>query len=106
MITEGGSDADTHKIVYVNDAFTQLSGYTAEEVLGKTPGLMQGAKTDRQTLADLQDKLSRGETFHGATTNYRKDGTEFAIEWKVVPVRDDRGRITHHIAVQRDVSSR
>lgn len=106
MITEGGSDAEKHKIVYVNHAFTRLTGYAAEEVLGQTPGLMQGAKTDRQTLADLEEKLSRGEIFRGATTNYRKDGAEFTIEWKVAPVRDEHGQITHHVAVQREVTAR
>lgn len=104
MITEGGSDASEHKIVFVNDAFTDMTGYTAEEVVGRSPGLMQGPKSNQELLEALQEKIKSGEDFHGTTTNYKKNGTEFTIEWKVLPVRDDAGTVTHHVAVQRDVS--
>jgi PAS domain S-box-containing protein len=92
------------EIVYVNAAFTEMTGYEAEEVLGQTPGMLQGPKTDPEVLARLDRKIQRGELFHGETVNYRKDGSEFIIEWKVMPVDPD-GTATHHVAVQRDVTA-
>ena len=105
MITEGGSDSHEHKIVYVNDAFTRLTGHAPVDVVGRTPELMQGPKTDPKVIEELRNQISRGEPFHGQATNYRKDGTEFTIEWKVIPVRSEHGNVTHHVAVQRDVTS-
>ncbi len=92
------------EIVYVNDAFTEMTGYEAEEVLGETPGMLQGPKTDQSVLNRLDQKIRRNEPFHGKTINYRKDGSEFTIEWKVLPITYE-GETTHHVAVQRDVSA-
>jgi PAS domain S-box-containing protein len=103
-VTRAGGDDGPSEIVYVNDAFTRMTGYESDEVLGHTPGMLQGPKTDRAVLDELDLKLARGETFHGQTVNYRKDGSEFTIEWKVTPVVVD-GRTTHYLAVQRDISN-
>ena len=104
-VTRAGGDRDAGEIIYVNDAFTEMTGYEAEEVLGETPGMLQGPKTERDVLDRLDRQIQRGELFHGETINYRKDGSEFIIEWKVMPVEQD-GETTHHVAVQRDVSHR
>lgn len=104
MITEAGAHADGHKIVFVNQAFTDMTGYTPEEVIGKTPRLLQGAHTDQKVLDELRENLASGTDFHGKTVNYRKDGTEFMIEWKVFAIRDRNGSVTHHVAVQHDIS--
>lgn len=91
------------KIVYVNDAFTEMTGYEAEDVIGQTPGMLQGPDTDQDVLDRLDRKIQSGERFHGETVNYRKDGSAFVIEWKVLPLDQD-GETTHHVAVQRDVT--
>ncbi|WP_290648789.1 PAS domain S-box protein [Aquisalimonas sp.] len=99
---------DTHsgsEIVYVNDRFTELTGYQADEVMGKTPGLLQGPDTEKTVTDRLAEDLRNGRTFHGQTVNYRKDGSPFDIEWKVTPVVSD-GQTTYYLAVQRDVSDR
>ena len=103
-VMRAAADHVPAEIVYVNDAFTRMTGYEPEEVLGHTPGLLQGPRTERAVLDELDVKLARGETFHGQTVNYRKDGSEFTIEWKVTPVVVD-GRVTHYLAVQRDISN-
>lgn len=106
IITTAKLDPPHPKIAFVNPAFSQMTGYTAEEVLGKTPRLLQGAKTDRALLDDLRQHLSDGIPFHGEAINYHKDGTEFYIEWHITPIRNVRSSITHFVAIQRDITAR
>lgn len=80
-----------------------MTGYTLEDLLGKSPSMLQGEGTDRRVLDDLKEKIEIGEMFHGKTMNYRKDGTEFIMEWKIVPVRDKNDQISHYLAIQRQV---
>ena len=93
-----------YPIVFVNEAFTKLTGYGADEVVGKTPTILQGPKTDRAVLGRLREDLSAGRLFHGEAINYRKDGSEFLMEWKIVPIKDEKEEISHFLAIQRDVS--
>jgi len=86
-------------IVYVNEAFTQLTGYTCEEVIGKSPSLLQGAGTDPAVLDQLRKDLGAGRNFEGRTTNYRKDGTPFTMHWRVAPVRSGKDEVHYFIAV-------
>jgi len=102
MVTDVTDDHKNSVIVYVNQAFTDLTGYSADEVVGKTPGLLQGPKTDKAETDRLADDLKHNRTFHGSTINYRKDGSPFTIEWKVSPVMDG-AKVTHYVAVQRAV---
>jgi len=108
-VTRAEAGEPPGEIVYVNEAFTDMTGYEAEEVLGKTPGMLQGPKTDPEVLDRLDRKIQRGDPFHGETVNYRKDGSEFIIEWKVVPLYQDgateQDGATYHVAVQRDVTA-
>ena len=102
MVTEATDDHRNSVIIYVNQAFTDLTGYSADEVLGKTPGLLQGPETEKAVIDRLSDDLQNHRTFHGSTINYRKDGSPFTIEWKVSPVMDG-SEATHYVAVQRAV---
>ena len=104
MVTEA-TDAGNGPIVFVNDAFTDLTGYTEDEVLGETPGLMQGPDTEQDVLDRLREDLEAGKVFQGETVNYKKDGTPFDIEWKVAPVENDAGDVTHYVAIQREARS-
>ncbi|MEX2604015.1 MAG: PAS domain-containing protein, partial [Gracilimonas sp.] len=85
LITELDLEAPGPKIVYVNEGFTRMTGYTKEEVLGKTPRILQGEKTDRQVLNRLKQRLIEGQAFFGHTVNYKKDGTEFINQWDIHP---------------------
>lgn len=106
LITDLNLDEPGPKIVYVNDGFTRMTGYTREEVIGLTPRILQGEKTDRAVLDRLRDRLSRGEPFFGHTVNYRKDGSEFVNQWDIHPLTDDSGEITHWVSYQHDITER
>jgi two-component system cell cycle sensor histidine kinase/response regulator CckA len=106
MITEAELDLPGPKIIFVNPAFTQMTGYTAAEVLGGTPRMLQGPSTDRAVLDRLRRNLEQGDAFAGETINYRKDGAEFVLEWQIAPLRNAGSAITHFVAIQRDITAR
>ncbi len=106
MITGADLALPGPQILFVNPAFTQMTGYTAAEVIGKTPRILQGPRTDQAVLTRLRQELGRGEVFAGETVNYRKDGTAFDLEWQIAPMRQSSGKITHFVAIQRDVTAR
>ncbi len=107
LITEAEPiDEPGPRILYVNEAFTRTTGYTLEEVLGKTPRILQGPKTNRQALDKVRSALTKWEPVAVETINYRKDGSEFWVEFSIVPVADKNGRYTHWISVQRDITER
>ncbi|WP_082012359.1 HWE histidine kinase domain-containing protein [Belnapia sp. F-4-1] len=105
VITGPELDPPGPHIEYVNPAFTRMTGYALEEVLGRTPRMLQGPNTDRAVMDALRAALRAGESFQGEAINYRKDGTEYLVEWLITPVLAD-GRITHWIAAQRDLTER
>ncbi len=103
-ITTARLDPPGPEIVYVNPAFTRITGYAAKEVIGKTPRILQGLKTERTVLDRMRASLWQRQTFHGETINYRKDGTDFIMEWYVAPLMNRKAQVTHFVAVQRDVT--
>nr|WP_314898145.1 PAS domain S-box protein [uncultured Flavobacterium sp.] len=107
LITEAEPfDEPGPKIVYVNDAFTRMTGYTAEEVIGKTPRILQGPKSDENELKRLSEALRKWESCEITTVNYKKNGAEFWINLTVSPVADETGWFTHWIAIGRDITQR
>ncbi|MEN2787279.1 putative bifunctional diguanylate cyclase/phosphodiesterase [Sphingomonas qilianensis] len=94
------------RIIYCNAAFTQATGYSAAEVIGLTPRLLQGPKTDPAARARLRQALAAWEPIEIELINYRKDGTEFWVELSIVPVANEKGWFTHWVSVQRDISER
>jgi diguanylate cyclase (GGDEF)-like protein/PAS domain S-box-containing protein len=105
-VSEGALITDAvHDIVYANAAFTAVTGYGGDEVLGRNCRLLQGPGSDPVTVAALRTTLARGETYRGEILNYRKDGTPFWNALTVSPLPDDTGVITHFVSVQRDVTA-
>jgi len=92
------------KVLYANAAFTEMTGYEKQEIRGRTYSLLHGPDTDPVTLERQAAQLSKGESFVGETVNYRKDGTPFVNRWNVAPVRNEEGKMTHLVSVQRDVT--
>jgi PAS domain S-box-containing protein len=106
VITDAELDLPGPKIIFVNPAFTKMTGYTAEEVIGKTPRILQGPHTDKTVLSRLRECLAQDEVFEGEAINYRKDGTKFTLEWQIVGLRNAGGKVTHFVAIQRDITER
>lgn len=106
LITELNLEKPGPKIVYVNDGFCKMTGYSREEVIGKTPRILQGPKTDREVLDKLKRRLREGQSFFGQAVNYRKDGSEFINQWDIHPLTDSEGNITHWVSYQHDITKR
>lgn len=104
VITDAQLDKPGPHILFVNPAFTRMTGYTAEEAIGKSPRILQGPKSDRSVLDSLKESLRAGTPVSGEIINYRKDGSEFVLQWRIVPVRDSDGQLTHYFSVQQDVT--
>ncbi|MUG94066.1 PAS domain S-box protein [Scytonema sp. UIC 10036] len=94
------------RILYVNEAFTHQTGYTPEEVLGKSPRILQGPKTDRAQLDKIRAALLNWEPIRTELINYRKDGSEFWVELNIVPIANECGWYTHWVSLQRDITER
>ncbi|MEM1097515.1 MAG: PAS domain S-box protein [Planctomycetota bacterium] len=106
IITDATLDAPGPRILYINPAFTEMTGYAAREIEGLTPRVLQGPATSRAMLDRLRKTLESGKPFTAETTNYRKDGTPYFVEWNIAPVRQPGGKITHWVSVQRDITRR
>lgn len=106
IITDAQLDQPGPRIVFVNPAFTRMTGYPAAEAIGQTPRILQGPKTDKAVLRRLRQTLSEEHEFVGEAINYRKDGREFFLEWQIAPVRNPQGQLTHFLALQRDITDR
>jgi PAS domain S-box-containing protein len=104
-ITDAQLELPGPTIVFVNDAYCTLMNAPRDAVIGKTPRMMQGALTDRAVLDRLTATLAAGETFEGETVNYRSDGRPFINNWRIDPIRNDDGTITHFAAAQQDVTA-
>ncbi|MCZ4224799.1 PAS domain S-box protein [Pedobacter rhodius] len=92
------------KISFINHAFEKLTGYTSEEVIGRSPWFLQGSGTDRSELKRLMTSIKNNRTYKGTIINYRKDGTPIWVNYSVTPVLDGSGSYAHWIAILRDVS--
>ena len=105
LITEAEPfDEPGPKIIYVNEAFTKMTGYSAAEIIGKTPRILQGPNTNKEALAELGRKMRNWEPCELTTINYKKNGEEFWIHFSLTPVADEKGWYSHWISIERDVT--
>ena len=108
LITEAEPiDESGQKIIYANQAFLRMTGYSQEEILGKTPRILHGVNSDRQTLNQIRVALETWQPIINVELiNYRKDGSEFWVELSIIPVANQDGDYTHWITVKRDITER
>ncbi|WP_414754315.1 EAL domain-containing protein [Anabaena sp. CCY 9910] len=91
-------------IIYVNQAFEAMTGYSAGEVIGQNCRFLQANETDQLSLSELRSALQEKKECHVVIKNFRKDGTEFWNELYIAPVFDSCGQLTHFIGVQNDIT--
>jgi PAS domain S-box-containing protein len=94
-------------IEWVNQGFTDLTGYNLEEIQGQKPGhFLQGEETDAATVKRLRDKLKRDEPIEEEILNYTKNGVPYWLNLRISPVTDDAGNVVNYIAVEMDITER
>jgi diguanylate cyclase (GGDEF)-like protein/PAS domain S-box-containing protein len=91
-------------IVYVNPAFTRLTGYSASEAIGQSPRMLQGPGTSRAVLDKIARELREGRPVHEKILNFGKSGAPYWLDIKIIGLRDGTGTITHFAAIERDVT--
>lgn len=96
----------TGAILWTNPAFTLLTGYTSEEVLGKNMRVLKSGAHGESFYRNLWETVMSGQVWRGEITNRRKDGSAYSEEMTITPVRDERDEVTHFIAIKQDVTGR
>ncbi len=94
------------RIAWVNSAFTRLTGYTLAEVWGQNPRLVKSGQHDLLLYRDLWGTILAGRVWHGEMINRRKDGSLYTEEQTITPVWNQRGEISHFVAIKQDITDR
>ncbi|MBB5519550.1 sensor domain-containing diguanylate cyclase [Amphiplicatus metriothermophilus] len=101
-----GVDAPEPRILYVNPAFTAITGYSAAEAIGRSPRMLQGPGTDRDALDRIRTALSERRECREEILNYGKDGYAYWLDIHIVPIFDAHGALKYFAAIERDVTAR
>ncbi|MDD2906689.1 MAG: diguanylate cyclase [Sulfurimonas sp.] len=92
------------KFLYVNAAFTRETGYTNEEIFGKSPKILQGEKTDKKVLEKLKKDLQAGKNFSAQNINYTKEQLEYIVRWNISPLLNAAGELMAYISFQKIIT--
>jgi len=98
--------AEGNPIIYANRSFYSLTGYQAEEVLGKNCRFLQGPDSDSEVIAAIAKRLDEKELYSGELLNYKKDGTPFWNSLNIIPIVDELGSVTHFVGFQSDITEK
>jgi diguanylate cyclase (GGDEF)-like protein/PAS domain S-box-containing protein len=93
------------EIVYVNKAFTDLTGYTAEEAIGKNPRMLQNKNSDKNTTRIIREGLMTKTPVRVAIENTTKAGESYWLDLSIIPLTASDGVVTHFVAIQRDITN-
>ncbi len=104
VITDAVVDRPGPHIIYANPAFYRVTGYTPQEVIGRSPRILQGPATSRAILRRVRASLMAGHSLREEAINYRKDGSIYHVEWQIAPVRNEAGEIVNWVSIQRDIT--
>lgn len=105
VVTEAGQlDHPGPKIVYVNKAFSNITGYSKEETYGNTPRMLQGKHTSKRMLSNVKASLLAKQSVQAQILNYHKSGTPYWIDMNIFPLKDNNGEVKYFAAIERDVT--
>jgi diguanylate cyclase (GGDEF)-like protein/PAS domain S-box-containing protein len=105
VITEGRPiEPPGPRVVWANDAFTRLTGYERDEIVGESLRVLQGPETDPDQIGEVWTAMREARLIQIECINHQKDGTAYVAAWNVAAVRDDEGHLTHWVSVQRDIT--
>ncbi|PSQ27705.1 bacterio-opsin activator [Halobacteriales archaeon QS_9_68_17] len=105
-ITVADPSLPDNPLVYVNRAFEDITGYTADESLGRNCRFLQGERTDEDAVAEIAAAVDAEEPVSVELLNYRRDGTPFWTRLDVAPIDDESGEVVYYVGFQTDVSER
>lgn len=97
---------DAGRIVWTNDAFNRLSGYSQEDTIGRTPAILQSGKQSHSFYTEMWQTILGGKIWQGEVIDQKKDGSLYTVDEIITPLFNDEGTITHFIAIQHDISQR
>ncbi|HUG68373.1 MAG TPA: PAS domain-containing protein [Pirellulaceae bacterium] len=106
VITDDELDWPGPRIRFVNEAMCRITGYTADELIGQSPRVLQGEQTDRRTLSHMKRELAAGRPVLCELINYRKDSTPYAAELYITPLFNSKGHRTNFVSIHRDITER
>ncbi|MDI9877136.1 PAS domain S-box protein [Flectobacillus rivi] len=94
------------RIIYANEAFTKMTGYELNEIIGKSPRILQGPASNRYELNKIRAALKKWEPCEVEVINYKKNKEPFWVNISIVPLADETGWFTHWISIQKDITER
>jgi PAS domain S-box-containing protein len=104
-ITISDPAQEDNPLIYVNDRFTEITGYDEAEVLGSNCRFLQGERTSAESVSEMREAIDAAEPVTVELRNYRKDGTEFWNQVSIAPVRTDDGELINYVGFQQDVTA-
>ncbi|MGZ3236944.1 MAG: diguanylate cyclase domain-containing protein [Burkholderiaceae bacterium] len=94
------------QIIWVNNAFVRLSGYTPEDTIGRTPAVLKSGRPSQSVYSKMWQTNLAGPGWKGEVVDQRKDGSSYTVEEVITPLFDKEGVITHFLAIQHDITQR
>jgi diguanylate cyclase (GGDEF)-like protein/PAS domain S-box-containing protein len=104
FITDAGQRHGTPAILFANDTFLGVTGYSFEELDGQSPRMIERDGDDEELIAEVMDAFTSGRALQRTTVHRRRDGALYHLSWTMSPICDVRGQRTHYLWLQRDVT--
>ncbi len=92
------------KFIFVNSAFCKETGYEAQELIGESPKILQGEKSNKELLSGLKDELRSTGKFKGQTVNYKKDGSEYIVKWTITELKNRYNKAIAYISFHKIIT--
>ncbi|MFB6345311.1 MAG: PAS domain S-box protein [bacterium] len=105
-ITISKNDGDDNPLIYVNEGFVEMTGYSRAWALGRDCRFLQGEKTDPDKVARMREAINKNEPISLEVINYRQGGEPFWNKVSITPIRDEQGSVTHYVGIQQDITEK